>query len=561
MMTQDMDLLREYARHNSEEAFATLVSRHIHLVYSVAWRHVRDVHLAEEVTQAAFIILARKAESLGPKTILPAWLCRTARHVGSNAATRQQRRRIREQEAYMQSLLTEPEPAAWTRIAPLLDAALGRLGEKDHNAIVLRFFQDKSLNEIGAALGTSEDAAKKRVSRALEKLRKIFAKRGVVSTATAIADVISANCIQAAPPALARTTTALALSKGAAAGGSTLTLVKAALKLMTWAQVKTVVVLGSAAILTTGAAAVIVNETTARASEAPANSNGDGAGFLGIMGLYHKIVASTSAGWSQYQYIAGTDSTFQDRLATLAAKAGGEAALTGAQTAGLTNELMTFFRAYDSGTYDAYKAFRMPSGVSFALQTNKHGVSLAGALKGESGGVFAQPKALERWARDVRGKAVDWDSKSEDEQFLAYVRLYSGDALFSNYLAGISFDHSRIVVTQFKTAPIPGAWETKFLPAQAAGTMVTDPLYFPNMGYISQRSNTYLKFEDTMEDTLLHYGVVTAADCLLFCQRNKPESPLPLIVRLYWDPKTARWLPADVVICNMEDKGDFWPIF
>ena len=192
IMNDDLTLLREYARpaatvrqhggRNSEEAFATLVSRYINLVYSVAPRQVFEAQLAEEITQAVFIILAGKAGSLGDKTILSGWLCRTARYASANALTIQRRRQHREQEAHMQSQFdqsdlsrrSEAEAETWMQIAPLLDTAMGKLGRKDHDAVVLRFFQGRDFKEVGAALGASEDAAKMRVTRALEKLRKFF---------------------------------------------------------------------------------------------------------------------------------------------------------------------------------------------------------------------------------------------------------------------------------------------------------------------------------------------------------------------------------------------------
>ena len=255
-MTDDMELVREFAARRSDAAFETLVSRHLNLVYSVALRQVRDPHLAQEVAQAVFIILARKAGSLGPKTILSGWLFRTAQYASADALKTQRRRQHREQEAYMQSILNRGGDApsqptdeeAWTQIAPLLDAAMLRLGEKDRNAIVLRFFENKNLREVGAALGASEDSARVRINRALEKLRKFFAKRGGCFSATVIATAVSANSVQAAPVGLAATISAAAV-KSSAVAASTLTLVKGALKIMAWTKIKTAIV-GSAGILT-----------------------------------------------------------------------------------------------------------------------------------------------------------------------------------------------------------------------------------------------------------------------------------------------------------------------
>ncbi len=264
-MTDDMALVREYARGNSEVAFATLVSRHINLVYSVALRRVRDPHLAEEVTQAVFIILARKAGSLGPKTILSGWLCRAARYAADDALKKQRRREQREQEAYMQSLLNETESSAWMQIAPLLDTAMAQLGEKDHNAVVLRFFEGRNFKDVSAALGTSEDSAKMRVNRALEKMRKFFTKHGITLSAAVIGGAVSANSVQAAPAGLAITVTATA-AKGSVVAASTLTLVKGALKLMAWAKAKTAIVAGVVVLLAAGTTTLSVKAIHHRTS-------------------------------------------------------------------------------------------------------------------------------------------------------------------------------------------------------------------------------------------------------------------------------------------------------
>jgi RNA polymerase sigma factor (sigma-70 family) len=253
MVEEDMALVREFARSDSEEAFATLVRRHINLVHSVAQRRVGDMHLAEEITQSVFIILARKADTLGPKTILPAWLCRAAQYASADALKRRHRRERREQEAFMQSTLNEPEADAWRQIAPFLDDALASLGEKEHAAVVLRFFEGRSWKEVGAALGTQEDAARVRINRALERLRKFFLKQGVTLSAALIAGAVSAHSVQAAPAALAKSATAAGIAKGSIATASTTTLVKGALKIMAWTKLKTGIIAGAAILLATGA--------------------------------------------------------------------------------------------------------------------------------------------------------------------------------------------------------------------------------------------------------------------------------------------------------------------
>jgi RNA polymerase sigma factor (sigma-70 family) len=249
MTTDDMRLVREYAAGQSEQAFETLVARHAGLVYSAALRQVRDPHLAEDVTQAVFIILARKAGRLGSKTILSGWLYRAAGYVSGSLLKRERRRQHREQEAGMQSTLNEPDDRAWQQIAPLLDEALLRLGQTDRDALVLRYFEGRTLNEIGFALGANEEAVKKRVNRALEKLRAFFNQRGISTTTGVLSGAMAANSVHPAPVGLAKAISAVAMAKGAAASTSTLALVKGALKLMTWTKAKTTMVTSAAILL------------------------------------------------------------------------------------------------------------------------------------------------------------------------------------------------------------------------------------------------------------------------------------------------------------------------
>ena len=256
--TGDMELLGRYAGEDSEEAFAALVARHVNLVYSAALRKTGNPHAAEEITQAVFVILAKKAKTLRPETILSGWLYQTARLTAANFLRAQFRRARREQEAFMQSLAPEPEPELWPQIAPLLEDAMGRLDDKDRDALVLRFFEGRSFQEIGAAFGASENAAKKRVAHALEKLRRFFSKRGVVSTTAVVMAAISAHSVHAAPASLAKTVTVVAVAKGATASTSTLTLIKGALKIMAWTKAKTAIVVGAAALLAVGTTTPVV---------------------------------------------------------------------------------------------------------------------------------------------------------------------------------------------------------------------------------------------------------------------------------------------------------------
>ncbi len=208
----DQELLAEFVKNGSESAFSTLVARYVNLVYSAALRHTNNPHHAEEVTQAVFIILARKARGISSAVVLSGWLYQTARLTAANHRRDNQRRQQREHQATMESALNVPADEPWKLIAPILDEAMNALGVADRDAVLLRYFENKPLAEVGAALGVSEAAAEKRVSRALGRLYKMLSGQGVTLGVTALAGAITANAVQAAPAALARSITAAALT-------------------------------------------------------------------------------------------------------------------------------------------------------------------------------------------------------------------------------------------------------------------------------------------------------------------------------------------------------------
>jgi RNA polymerase sigma factor (sigma-70 family) len=202
MSMEDHELLRRFSREQSQDAFTELVNRRLNLVYSAALRQVRSPQLAEEVSQTVFTNLARHAAKIAPDTVLTAWLYQVTRHAAVDVIRREASRQAREQIAFQMSELQDPS-ADWSHIEPLLDEAMDSLDATDRTALLLRYFDNKSLRGVGEALGVSEDAAQKRVTRAVERLREHFSKHKINAGTAAIVGLLSANAIQAAPAGLA----------------------------------------------------------------------------------------------------------------------------------------------------------------------------------------------------------------------------------------------------------------------------------------------------------------------------------------------------------------------
>ncbi|HVS71297.1 MAG TPA: sigma-70 family RNA polymerase sigma factor [Phycisphaerae bacterium] len=275
-MTADRDLLLAYARDRDEAAFAAIIERYLRLVYAACWRQLRDRHLAEDATQAVFVLLSQKAAAVRPER-LSGWLLTAARFTCAAIRKRDGRRGKREEASAMRDVQTaDPGQRERDELLALLDEALGRLKPQEREAVARRYLQEQSLRDVGAGLHLSEEAARKRVDRGVEKLRAYFARRGIVSSAAVVATVLAAHNASAAALPAPHLSAAILLT--CRAGGSAVTLAQASHAMMTAARTKLVAAsIAAIAIAATGTwltvrAVALAPAISAAATSAPATS-------------------------------------------------------------------------------------------------------------------------------------------------------------------------------------------------------------------------------------------------------------------------------------------------
>ena len=258
-MKDDAELLLDYAERESESAFAELLDRHLALVYSAAFRLVNgDVHLAQDVAQSVFADLARKAAPVAKRIsarreVLAGWLYTSTRFAAATAIRAEQRRRKYEEKTAGMDDVSEPNQLDWDVLRPVLDEAMARLSVSERDAVLLRFFQGQELKNIGRTMGVSEDAARMRINRSLERLRRLLLARGVSLSTPVLITLISANAVEAVPPALS-----IAVAAAAAAAATTTGI--GLLGFMTMTKIKTAAV--SALILAAVGTPVLIQQQT-----------------------------------------------------------------------------------------------------------------------------------------------------------------------------------------------------------------------------------------------------------------------------------------------------------
>jgi RNA polymerase sigma factor (sigma-70 family) len=278
-MTNDIELLERHRTGDSDAAFADLVRRHVGWIHGVAARRLRDSHIADDVAQAVFILLHRKSPRFASDRSLVAWLHRAAWYATEVAARQQRRRQRHETEAAVvrQQQMTANSDPQWLELAPMLDELIERLSQADREAVLLRYYRQMSYSEVAAATGVSEEAARKRVDRAIEKLRRMASGKGVVVSAAALAVGLETKVAIAAPAGLIATTTAAALAESGAALAVTSSPIAGGIStLLTLAHAKiAAAIVAAAALISIGACAVVIaahSPATRQSTSSPATT-------------------------------------------------------------------------------------------------------------------------------------------------------------------------------------------------------------------------------------------------------------------------------------------------
>jgi RNA polymerase sigma factor (sigma-70 family) len=246
----DWELLRAYVQNGSEESFQQLVERHVDHIYSMALRQTGDAYLAQDVTQAVFIILVRKAGSLSRSTVLAGWFFKTTQYVARTALRAERRRQQREMTALEAAMMETDAVAVWDHVRPHLDDALASLSEADRNAVLLRFFHKQSVRDVAKNLGVTEAAAQKRIVRAVEKLRAFFASRGFAVSAVALLAAVSTQAVQPAPSVVTQVIISAVFNTGGVSSTPVAALVQGALRKMSLSKLVVPVGISACALLT-----------------------------------------------------------------------------------------------------------------------------------------------------------------------------------------------------------------------------------------------------------------------------------------------------------------------
>ncbi|MEO7412640.1 MAG: TonB family protein [Opitutaceae bacterium] len=345
-MEDDATLLRQYAQSRSDQAFAELVRRHVNLVYSAALRQVGgDAHLAQDVAQSVFTDLARKAAAVANCPVLAGWLHTSTHYAAAKAVRSEQRRLRREQEAHaMQELLNHSAADhEWSRLRPVLDVAIKQLPPADRDAILLRFFEGRAFASIGERLRLTENAARMRVERSLDKLRVELARHGISSTSGALATVLISQAVTAAPLPLASSVTTAALTGTAATGAAV-----SFLQLMAITKTQ----LALTGVLLIGGGATIVSQQQAQTAlqKEIVLSTGRSSELAQLSGDNRELVRRDSelnllrSHSSEVETLRAEIRGLNDRAKAAALKA---AALAAGKSAGPTEEELAFIKTLD----------------------------------------------------------------------------------------------------------------------------------------------------------------------------------------------------------------------